>query len=424
MKNIIDCLRERGLIEDVTSGELENHLSSPRRLYLGIDPTADSLHLGHLLGIVVLKWFQKYGHQPVAIIGGATGRIGDPAGKSHERPLLEDTTIVENVRKLSEKIRHILTTENSEQAPLFLDNFEWLGSYRMLDFLRDIGKHFRLGNMLAKDSVKSRLNSEEGISFTEFSYQLLQSYDFYYLFQERKVTLQIGGSDQWGNITAGIELVRKLSQESVFGLTFPLLTRSDGKKFGKSEQGAIWLSAERLSPYDFYQHLYRMPDADVIKLLKMLTFLPLEKIQALEEQMSGPDYIPNTAQKVLAKEVTEFVHGASGLEQALSMTERLSPGSEVELSRETLDQIAAEGGGPEIPASELIGEKFVEVARKVGLVSSKGEGQRLIQNGGAYLNNKRLSDVNATIAVADLVDGEYLLVGAGKKKKVLITVVK
>lgn len=310
-KNVIKILQERGFIDQMTSEELALHVEKPISAYIGFDPTADSLHLGNLVGIIALAWFQKYGHTPVAILGGATGLIGDPAGKSVERPLLDEKTLRYNVGRLEAFFQKILPSSK------VLNNYTWLGNMTLVEMLRDIGKHFRMGPMLAKESVRTRIQSEEGMSFTEFSYQVLQGYDFYYLHEHHKVTLQMGGSDQWGNITAGIELNRKLGGSSIYGLTFPLIVRSDGKKFGKSEEGAIWLEADRLSPYHLYQYLFRVPDVDVIRLLKMLTFLDMDVIAKIEEEMSK---VPNSAQKILAAEVVRFVHGEEGLKSALSAT--------------------------------------------------------------------------------------------------------
>ncbi|MDE3045152.1 MAG: tyrosine--tRNA ligase [Verrucomicrobiota bacterium] len=419
MKNIIDHLEERGLIEAVTSPELKEAVQKPIKLYSGFDPTADSLHLGNLLGIVVLAWFQKFGHTPYVILGGATGRIGDPSGKSSERNLLDDATLERNVRAIHVFFNYILRFKEGPK-PVILNNNDWFSRFTLIDFLRDVGKHFRVGQMLAKESVRVRLESEEGISFTEFSYQILQGYDFYHLQQHHDVTLQIGGSDQWGNITAGTDFNRKLGGKPLFGLTFPLLTRSDGKKFGKSEEGAIWLSAEKLSPYQFFQHLFRMPDADVIGLLKRLTFLPLVEIEAIEREMKKPGYVPNTAQKKLAEEVTRFVHGEEGLQAALRVTEGMAPGSEATLSGETLAQLSGDMPNAKLSHGEVVGQKFVDVAVKVGLLPSKGEAVRLIKNGGAYLNNVRVDDPALVLQSKDLIDQKFLLFSVGKKKRMLI----
>ncbi|MBI5272715.1 MAG: tyrosine--tRNA ligase [Chlamydiia bacterium] len=422
MKNIIDVLSERGFIEQMTSPDLHEHLAKPRKVYIGFDPTADSLHLGNLMGIMALVWFQRFGHTPFALIGGATGRIGDPSGKSTERPVLDDKTLAANVASLAQFF-HAIFPNGYGVRPVILNNNDWLGSVSLVDFLRDVGKHFRVGTMLAKESVRSRIQSDEGMSFTEFSYQVLQGYDFYYLNRHQGVTLQMGGSDQWGNITAGIELNRKLKGESLYGLTFPLLTRSDGKKFGKSEEGAIWLSAARLSPYHFYQHLFRVSDADVIRLLKVLTFLDLKDIQQIESSMQEAGYEPNTAQKKLAVEVTRFVHGEEGVQAALRVTTGMAPGSEAQLSAEILREISGDMPHAVLPFQEVVGQKFVDVALRVQLVPSKAEGVRLIKNGGAYLNNERISDPGSVVVKEHLIDNSYLLISSGKKKKILIKVI-
>lgn len=414
MKNILELLEERGFIDQMTSEELIQLTARPIRLYLGFDPTADSLHLGNLVGIVALKWFQMYGHTCFALLGGATGRIGDPSGKSVERPLLDEAALEKNVASLKQFFDRTLPGIE------VINNQDWLGSFGLIEFLRDVGKYFRVGTMLSKESVRLRMESEEGLSFTEFSYQILQGYDFYHLGKNRSVSLQLGGSDQWGNIIAGIEFNRKMGGEPLYGLTFPLLTRSDGKKFGKSEGGAVWLSPERLSPYHFYQYLFRVPDADVIRLLKMLTFLDLSEIHSIENEMKGTSYIPNMAQKRLAEEVTRFIHGKEGLQSALIVTEGVSPGSEVSLSRESLDQLAQEMGCIDLAESEVIGQKFSDLAARIQLSPSKSEAVRLIKNGGAYLNNERVSDPQLLIRVDHLIEGRYLVISAGKKKRLLV----
>lgn len=424
MSNVIDCLKERGLIDAITSEELHKRVEQPIKLYCGFDPTADSLHIGNLVGIIVLKWFQKFGHTPVVLLGGATGRIGDPSGKSVERPLLETSTIAYNTTRIRRHFEAILDFFHLKARPVVVNNDDWFSGFKLIDFLRDVGKHFRLGIMLAKESVKSRLNSEEGISFTEFSYQLFQAYDFYHLYKEHNVVLQIGGSDQWGNITEGVDLIRKLGAGPSFGLTFPLLTRSDGKKFGKSESGAIWLAADRCSPYEFYQYFFRMPDADVIKMMRLLTFMDLQEIREYEVKMQQGDYVPNTAQKRLAEEMTKLVHGDEGLAKALKVTEGAAPGTDAELDPETLREIAKDMPSCEISHSEVVGQKFIDISAKIGFLSSKGEAVRLIKNDGAYLNNARVTDTDFIIAEESLIGGEFLLFGSGKKKKMLVKVKK
>ncbi|MBX9922471.1 MAG: tyrosine--tRNA ligase [Rhabdochlamydiaceae bacterium] len=421
MKDLMTCLKERGLIENTTSEDLDVVLRSPIKAYIGFDPTADSLHLGNFVCMQLLAWFQRFGHTPVVVLGGATGKIGDPSGKSKERPLLDDATILHNLKCIQKNFERILDFSGNLPMPIFLNNADWFASFGFIDFLRDVGKHFRIGTMLAKESVRSRVQSEEGMSFTEFSYQLVQGYDFYHLFQEG-VCLQMGGSDQWGNITAGIELIRKLSGKTAYGVTFPLLTRSDGKKFGKSEDGAIWLSEEKLSPYQLYQYLVRISDEDVISLLKKLTFLPLEEIHSIEESMKSAQYVPNTAQKKLAEELTKQIHGQEGLEKALRATQGASPGHLGALSVETIEQIAQDLPNTKLAKEEILHRKFTEIAVLSGLLSSKGEGVRLIQNQGAYLNHVKVESVDRIIEESDLIGGKFILLGSGKKKQVLVRV--
>jgi tyrosyl-tRNA synthetase len=419
MRNVIDILIERGFIDQMTHEALRERVNQPIKAYVGFDPTADSLHLGNLVPIMGLAWFQKFGHTPVAILGGATGLIGDPSGKSSERNLLDTQTLSHNVSCLEKFFKKILAFK-SGPSPLILNNNDWLGKFSFVDFLRDVGKHFRIGTMMSKEMVRNRLQSDEGMSFTEFSYQILQAYDFYYLCKEYGVTLQMGASDQWGNITAGTEFNRKLGGETLFGLTFPLLTRSDGKKFGKSEEGAIWLSSEKLSPYQFYQYLVRVPDADVIRLLKILTFLDMEEIRSIEAKMDSPNY----AQKRLAEEVTRFVHGEEGLQAALKVTEGMAPGSEAQLSASILKELSEDMPSKELQLADVVGHKFVDIAVQVGLVPSKSEASKLIKNGGAYLNNERLTDTAFIISSSNLIDQSYLLLSVGKKKRLLIKIYK
>lgn len=418
MDNVIDFLEKRGVIDKITSDKLKERANKPLKAYIGFDPTANSLHLGNLVGIIALAWFEKFGHFPVVLIGGATGKIGDPSGKSTERPLLTHETLQKNVEGIRKQFQRYL------KNPLILNNDDWLTSYSLVGFLRDIGKHFRVGPMLGKDSVRSRFRSEEGISFTEFSYQVLQGYDFYHLSEKEDVILQIGGSDQWGNITAGMELTRKLSGKTIFGMTFPLLTRSDGAKFGKSEDGAIWLDPKKTSPYQFYQYLVRVSDEDVIKLMKMLTFMELEEIETFEKRIQSGDFTPNAAQKKLAEEVTRFVHGEDGLRIALKVTEAVSPGSKASLDPEVFEEIAKDMPHTLMRTQDVIDQTYAEVAVRSGLLMSKAEGNRMIKNGGAYLNNEKIDDPSFMIQSKHIIGGKYLLFSAGKKKKILIKVEK
>lgn len=422
MSNVIETLQERGFIEAMTSDELYQITQNPIKVYCGFDPTADSLHVGNLVAIMGLAWFQRFGHTPVAIMGGATGMIGDPSGKAAERQLLDEQTIENNLKGIKRNLETILDFDHANAKPIFLNNFDWFKNFSFIQFLRDVGKLFRLGPMLAKDSVRSRLNSEEGMSFTEFSYQILQGYDFLHLFDNHAVTLQLGGADQWGNITAGTELIRKVRGKSAYGITFPLLTRSDGQKFGKSEKGAIWLSPEKLSSYEFYQYFVRIADEDVIKLMRMLTFMEMGEIRRYEQMMLQTDYVPRTAQKRLAEEVTRLVHGKEGVEIAIKVTEAAAPGQQTKLDVKTLESIAADMPNCTLESSQVVSQKFVDLLVNIGLQPSKGEAKRLIRNGGVYLNNEKIEDENFVITQEHLIEGRLMLVAAGKKNKMLIRI--
>jgi tyrosyl-tRNA synthetase len=424
MKNVIDVLNERGFIDAMTSEQLHQKVSSPVKVYCGFDPTADSLHLGNMVAIMGLAWFQRCGHTPVALVGGATGMIGDPSGRSSERSLLDRETISRNAQGIQKNLETILQCGAAAPPPLFLNNADWFAPITFIDFLRDIGKQFRLGPMLAKESVKARLQSEEGMSFTEFCYQLLQAYDFLHLYQTHQVSLQLGGSDQWGNITAGIDLIRKQIGQTAYGLTFPLLTRSDGQKFGKSAQGAIWLSPEKLSPYEFFQYLFRTADADVIQLMRLLTFMDMAEIRAYEGKMQQEGYEANSAQRRLAEEVTRIVHGEACLQQALQATQKLAPGSVALLDVATLEAAIACGvPSSTLPRQQVLGAEILDLFVWSGLTSSKGEARRLMRNGGAYLNNNKIELESLIIEEELLIDGRFLQLASGKKNKVVVSLI-
>ncbi len=422
MENIVDVLEARGLVDAITHEELREAAKKPLRVYCGFDPTSDSLHVGNMVAIMGLAWFQRCGHQPVAIVGGATGMIGDPSGKQHERALLDEETLRKNVKGIQKNLEQILLSDPTLTAPLFLNNYDWFKEFSFLAFLRDVGKQFRVGTMMAKDSVKGRMDSEEGMSFTEFSYQLLQGYDFYHLSSQHGVQVQIGGSDQWGNITAGIDYTRKVTGKQVFGLTMPLLTRSDGQKFGKSEQGAIWMSADKLSPFEFYQYLIRVSDLDVIKLLKMLTFIDLATIKELEHQMKDSGYVPNTAQRLLAEAITNLVHGQEGLKKALSATLAMQPGKVVELTSESISALLQDVPNASLQKEEVVGIKLIDIIVKAGFAASKGDVRRMIRNGGVWLNNVSVTDENLVVDESSCIDGKYLLISLGKKHKSVIAI--
>lgn len=421
-QNVVEILEERGLLESLTSEHLRQACSDPSlpplKVYCGFDPTAESLHLGNLLGIIVLSWFQRCGHRPVALIGGATARIGDPSGKSLERPELDLDTLSLNTSGVSNNITRILGGIS------ILNNYEWWKEVRLLEFLKDVGRYARVGSMIAKESVKKRLESEQGMSYTEFTYQLLQGYDFLYLFQNEGINVQIGGSDQWGNITAGTELIRKIlhADAAAYGLTFPLLLKSDGTKFGKSEDGAVWLSPSMLSPYKFYQYLFSVPDADVVRFLKILTFMDMDEIKQLENEMKGPGYLPNTAQRRLAEEVTRFVHGQDGLDEALKATEALRPGADTKLDWKTIQAISEDVPSCSFPYNQVLDLSLVDLSVSSGLLDSKSAARRLLKQGGLYLNNSRVDNENKRVEPQDIVDGKLLLLSAGKKNKVLVQI--
>lgn len=423
-------LQQRGLFDNSTAetADLRALCQNKISIYTGFDPTADSLHLGNLLAILAMAWFQRCGHQVIALVGGATGKVGDPSGKSAERPVMDDATIQTNLRGIEANLRQVLdrsaanVVAGGDKVPdlIVVNNHDWVAPISFLDFLRDVGKFARVNTMMAKDSVRTRLDSVEGMSFTEFTYQLLQAYDFMHLSDNFGVSVQLGGSDQWGNITAGTELTRKLRSRTVHGITFPLLTTADGKKFGKSEKGAVWLTPTKLSPYEFYQHLVRTPDEDVIKFLKRLTFLPLDEVDRIANSMSAEGYVPNSAQKRLAEEVTCIVHGEEGLASALAATAAAAPGSSAVLSVDALEAISSDMPSSTLERAEVLGKSVIDIMVVSGLQKSKGEARRLIRNGGAYLNNQKVTDEKTVFKEEDLIGGRLALLAAGKKNKMLV----
>ncbi|KAK6128103.1 hypothetical protein DH2020_038157 [Rehmannia glutinosa] len=422
-RNVVEILEERGLLESLTGDALRHPDLPPLRVYCGFDPTAESLHLGNLLGIIVLSWFLRCGHQVVALVGGATGRVGDPSGKSLERPELDPLSLDRNVSAISATIQSILGRDSSPSSVAILNNYEWWKDVKLLDFLRDVGRFARVGTMMSKESVRKRLESEQGMSYTEFTYQLLQGYDFLRLFRDEGVNVQIGGSDQWGNITAGTDLIRRILQtEGAYGLTFPLLLKSDGTKFGKSEDGAIWLSSSLLSPYQFYQYFFSISDADVVRFLKILTFLSIDEISQIEREMQDPGYVPNTAQRRLAEEVTRFVHGEEGLNEALKATEALRPGAETRLDWKTIEAIAEDVPSFTLQQDQVLNLSLLELSVCTGLLESKSAARRLLKQGGLYLNNIRIDSEAKKIEPDDIVDGKVMLLSAGKKNKMIVRI--
>ncbi len=419
MKNVLDILRERGLVEAITATTLEQRLREPIVVYAGFDPSSDSLQIGNFVTIMTLAHFQRQGHRVLAVAGGATGMIGDPSGKSAERNFLSAAQVEENLAGIRENLSRFLDFEHPTAPARILNNNDWLRKFTVVDFLREAGRHFRMGSMLGRESVRARLNSENGMSYAEFSYQALQAYDFLHLYDACQCQLQIGGSDQWGNITAGIELIRRLRGVETFGLTFPLISDSAGRKFGKSEGNAVFLDARRTSPYAFYQFFLRVDDADVDRLLKVFTFLPLEEIETLKEKTAeSPEQ--RLAQRRLAGDVTRMVHGESGLRQAQTATEALFGGTLAGLSAGDLGAVFADAPSATLPADTIVNRDVVSVAVAAGLCGGKGAARRLIAGGGLYLNNRRVENEQAVVSATDIIDGRMLVLRAGKKNYRLV----
>ncbi len=421
---ILDELKWRGLIADCTDADaLEKRLAEkPTTLYAGFDPTADSLHVGNLVPLLALRRFQLFGHHPIALAGGATGLIGDPSGRATERQLLTADTLNFNIARVKEQLRKLLDFEAKSNPAKLLDNASWTAPVSYLDFLREIGKHISVNVMMAKESVRARMEDREsGISYTEFSYMLLQAFDFYELCKQHDCELQIGGSDQWGNITAGIDLTRKKIGRHVFGLTQPLITNADGSKFGKSVAGAVWLDPAKTSVYKFYQFWIRTDDRDVIRYLKFFTFLSHEEIRALEQQhQQSPEM--RAAHKTLAGTMTELIHGKEAAAEAVRATQILFGGGLEGISEATFQEIAGE-----VPTKSCAREKFtaagaplVELLVDAGLSASKGQARKDIEGGGIYVNNERQLNPQQTIAGESLLFGKYLLLRKGKRNYAVI----
>lgn len=423
-----DLIKEfewRGLLHDITPEADEILRKEEVTAYIGIDPTADSLHIGHLVGLIVMRHLQLAGHRPIIVIGGATGMIGDPSGKSEERNLLDEKTLRHNQEALKKQIARFL--DFSEGKALLVNNYDWTKDYCFLDFIRDFGKHLTINYMLAKDSVKTRINSKSGISFTEFSYQLLQGYDFYYLRENYDCKFQFGGSDQWGNITTGIELIRRKAGKDAYAVTFPLITKSDGKKFGKSEKGNVWLDPERTSPYEFYQFLLNTADADAEKFIKIFSFRPREEIESLIEQHKAEPH-RRILQKALAEDLTTIVHGEDELKKAIDASKILFGKGTKELiatlDEKTFLQIFEGVSVFNISKQELeTGVNIVELlAEKTEIFKSKGECRRLMKDNGLSINQEKQNNPNYTVTSNDLINGKYILVRKGKKNYSLIIV--
>lgn len=419
--NIFEELQWRGLLYDSTEGVEKRLAEGPTSLYIGFDPTAVSLHVGSLLQILGLARMQRAGHTPIALVGGGTGMIGDPSGKTVERQLLDSDTIAQNVAGLREQLSRFLDFDAKDNAAQLVDNGDWLLEIGLVDFLRDVGKYFTVNYMTSKESVKARLESDEGLSFTEFSYLLLQSYDFLVLFDRYGCELQMGGSDQWGNITAGTGLIRRLRQKKAYGLVQPLVTTSSGVKFGKTEAGAVWLDANLTSPYRFYQFWLNTSDDDVVRYLKYFTFLTSDTIAELEAAHTDAPH-QRTAHRRLAGEVTEMVHGKTALDRALRSSEVLFGGSLDDLGSAEIFEIFDDVPSSEVGRDAFVGDgkPLTEVMADSGLVPSKGAARRLIREGGAYLNNQRVSDEQAAVTLDDFLEGQALVLRKGRKQYHLI----
>ena len=417
------------MIQDIMPGTEEKLMEGPKAAYVGIDPTADSLHIGHLVSVMILKHFQNCGHKPFALVGGATGMIGDPSMKSAERNLLDEETLAHNVACLKAQLGRFLDFESDapNKAEL-VNNYDWMKDYSFINFIRDIGKHITVNYMMAKDSVKKRLqrDSSEGMSFTEFSYQLMQGYDFYWLWKNKGCVLQLGGSDQWGNITTGTELIRRIDGGEAFALTCPLIRKADGTKFGKTEKGNIWLDAERTSPYEFYQFWLNVADDDAERYIKIFTMLDRETIEALiEEHRQDPGQ--RKLQKVLAKEVTIMVHGQEAYDNAIAASQLLFGNVSAEVFRSmderTVREVFANVPSFEVKADEFPCNVLDLLAVKTAVFPSKGEARKMVQGGGVSLNKDKVGDINYEVTSADVINGHYILAQKGKKNYFIINVI-
>jgi len=425
MTDAIATLEERGFVGQLTDPKIRE-LCKERMVvfYVGFDPTAPSLHIGSLKQIMMMAHMQRLGHKPIALVGGGTGMIGDPSGKTQERQLLSREDIQTNLEGIRAQLEKFLDfSSQKDNTAIMVNNADWLGKFSFIDFLRDVGKHFRVGEMLGKESVRLRLASDEGMSFTEFCYSLLQAYDFLHLSDEYECIMQMGGADQWGNITAGIDLVRRLRGKTVYGLTSPLVVTASGQKFGKTEAGTVWLAADRTSPYQLYQYMVRSDDRDVIEWLKIFTFLEMDEIRELEEAVKQrPE--KREAQHRLAYEVTKLVHGEDRADKAVKASKVLFGEEITGLSDSDLAAIFAHVPGSEVARSRLKqGVPLIELMAETGLVKSKRDARRLVQGGGAYVNNVRVDAEDRRVTEADLASESMLVLRIGKKNYLLVKAV-
>lgn len=430
MKNFIEEVTWRGMLQDVMPGTEEHLMEQMRVAYVGIDPTADSLHIGHLVGVMLLKHFQLSGHKPLALVGGATGMIGDPSGKSNERNLLDEATLRHNQDAIKGQLSRFLDfTSDATNAAELVNNYDWMKDFSFLDFIRDIGKHITVNYMMSKDSVKKRLTSEvaEGMSFTEFTYQLVQGYDFLHLYREKNCTLQMGGSDQWGNITTGTELVRRIAGGKTYALTCPLITKADGTKFGKSEGGNIWLDAARTSPYKFYQYWLNTSDVDAEKYIKIFTFLSKEEIEVLTEKHREAPHL-RLLQKRLAEEIMVMVHSAEDLENAIKASNILF-GNSTSDDLKQLDEatfLDVFDGVPQAEISKNEIESGIDIItvlnEKTGFVKSNGEARRALTANSISVNKEKVAE-DFVLSNKDLINSQFVLLQSGKKNYFVVRVV-
>jgi tyrosyl-tRNA synthetase len=425
INNVFEELTWRGLVYDYSAGAEELLRTEKVTVYNGFDVTADSLHVGHMVPLMALARLQRFGHHPIALAGGGTTMVGDPSGKSSERQLLSREEIEANAESIKLQLAHFLDFDSKSNPARLMNNADWLMSLNLVEFLRDIGKHFTVNTMLTKDSVKTRLEKENGLSFTEFSYMLLQSYDFLYLNTHEGCVLQTGGSDQWGNITAGAELVRRVRGQPAYGLVYPLIVKSDGTKFGKTESGAVWLSEKRTSPYRFYQYWMNTDDRDVILYLKFFTWLSQEKIAELEGSVvSFPEQ--RLAQRTLAEEMTLMLHGQDALDHARQASQVLFGGEISGLTWAEIQDIFADVPSSELAGSQLEGNGMpvVDLLERSGVAKSKGEARRLIGEGGIYLNNRRVSETARSVTLKDVIDCQFMLLRRGAKNYHLLKILR
>ncbi len=421
--NLIEELKWRGMIQDIMPGTEDQLTKEMTSGYIGFDPTSDSLHIGSLVPILLLVHLQKAGHKPFALVGGATGMVGDPSGKSEERNLLSEDVLNHNLACVKRQLEKFLDFDPAlPNKAEMVNNYDWFKNMRFLDFIRDIGKHITVNYMSSKDSVKRRLDGENGMSFTEFTYQLVQGYDFYWLYRNMNCKLQMGGSDQWGNITTGAELIRRKDGGEAFAFTCPLLTKSDGGKFGKTEKGNVWLDPEKTTPYQFYQFWLNATDADAEKWIRIFTFLDRPAIETLiDRHHSDPG--ARLLQKTLAQQVTTFVHGEEGYSKALADTEKIFSNQSApaeSLSEEDLQSM--EGIQRFQYAASHLGADIVSFLADTGIIASKGEARKLIQGGGVSINRKKVEDAKLSVDASLLLHGKYILVQKGKKNYYLVSV--